>query len=273
MLSSRQSRRAQNILLLTGLFLALYYFFVFRPIDRKAAELDSPLQDAWKKLSAVQISTGGQDSPDLDNLKDTLDEARIAVRTLQSARESIEAAVAMDPSVRERMREPFQLVDFQIEQLLRIEELGRAAQKNKVAIAPAVFAHFPEYQADHEGSELLWGQLALLHKVLNTAVQSQVSVIRNVELPPMEPRRTSTNAPVFLYEIPIQVELVGSMESVTKMLQALPRTGSETSDEGTHEPALFIERIVLRKSSTENPDEMHLDLRVVGFVYSEVKKK
>ncbi|MBA4149791.1 MAG: hypothetical protein H0X66_16885 [Verrucomicrobia bacterium] len=275
MLSSRQSRRAQNILILTGLVLAMYYLVVFRPMDQRSAQLDRPLREAWQKLAAARISSDGDQELNIVEIEKNLQEVKGAVATIQQARETVEAAVALDRSVRHKMREPFQLVDFQIEELLRIEELGRSAQQNNVTIAPVVFAHFPEYQADRGESELLWGQLALLHRVLETAIDCKVSVIQSIQLPSLVPHaRSATNAPVFLYEIPLHVELVGSMESITKLLAALPHGGGEkeAADLSAVAPAssaLFIDRIVLRKNSPENPDEAHLDLRVCGFIYRE----
>lgn len=272
MLSSRQSRRAQTVLVLTGIILGMYYFFVFRPLHRRSAALDQPLREAWKKLADARISSDGDQALKIDEIDNDLREVRRAVTTLQLAQEKVETAVALDKSVRDKMAEPFQLVDFQIEELLRIEELGRSAQQNGVTIAPAVFSNFPEYQAERGESELLWGQLALLHQLLETAIRCKVSVVQNINLPPLVPHSRSTNASVFAYEIPVQVELVGSMESIAKLLAALPQEKAASPANVPTKSSLFVDRILLRKNSAENPEEAHLDLQVCGFIYRENNK-
>jgi hypothetical protein len=37
----------------------------------------------------------------------------------------------------------------------------------------------------------------------------------------------------------------------------------------TNKPAMFIERLTLRKQSPEKPEEVRASLRVVGFVFRE----
>ncbi len=271
MLSSRQTRRAQFILILTGLVFAAYYFFVFYPLSQRASAVDAPLLHAWQRLGAARISSNDDHELDMAAIDTNLQQLRAAVATLKTAGESIHKAVALDKSIHEKMGEPFQLVDFQIEELLRIEELGRMAQVNKVAIAPEVFSNFPEYRADRAESELLWGQLAFLHQVLANAIQCNVSAIQSIQLPSHIAHAHSTNAPGFLYEIPIQVELTGSVESISKLLNSLPLRGGKSSsglpEMPASKPSVFVDRIMLRKNSAESPDEAHLDLRVCGFIY------
>lgn len=87
-----------------------------------------------------------------------------------------------------------------------------------------------------------------------------------------------TNAPYAsagrsLVELPLQIELSGPTASVTRFLQTLPLRADEIKAAGlpestTNKPALFIDRLVLRKQSPEKPDEVHLSLRAVGFLFS-----
>ncbi|MDB6028712.1 MAG: hypothetical protein JWM68_4935, partial [Verrucomicrobiales bacterium] len=152
------------------------------------------------------------------------------------------------------------------------EELGRAAQQNNVFISSTVFTNFPEYRADRGLPELLWGQLIFLDQLLETAIRCKVSAIQSIDLPSYSGHTLSTNDPAFLYEIPLRVELTGSMASISKLLASLPLRAEEMKtahlpEANVDKPALFVHRFILTKSSPENPDEAHLDLRACGFVY------
>ncbi len=273
MLSPQHTRRAQRIVIFIGLGLAAYYFLIFHPLAQRAVQADQPLRAAWDKLSAARIRGGGQHL-DLIEMDRQIRQAKTAVTALDRSQERIRASVASDATVRLKNHEQFQLVDFQIEKLLRIEELGRAANQNTVTIAPSVFANFPEYRADRGLPELLWGQLIFVDQLLSTAIRCKVSAVQSLDLPSYTAHVRSTNEPAFLYEIPMKVEFVGSMESISKLLASLPLRAQETTAANlpqapADKPALFVHRFILTKNSTENPDEARLDLRACGFVYRE----
>ena len=256
-----------------GLGLAAYYFSIFHPLAQRAVEADKPLREAWDKLSAARIRGGGP-RLDLVEMDQQIRQAKAAVTALDRSQERILTSIDSDSAARLKNHEPFQLVDFQIEKLLHIEELGRAAGQSNVSILPTVFANFPEYRADRGIPELLWGQLTFVDQLFSTAIRCKVASIQSLDLPPYTAHARSTNEPAFLYEIPMRVEMTGSMESISKLLASLPLRSQETTAANlpqapVDKPALFVQRFILTKNSPTNPDEAHLDLRACGFVYRE----
>jgi hypothetical protein len=273
MLSPQQSRRAQRTIIIFTLGLFLYTFLVFQPLAKKADAADKPLRAAWDKLSKTHVG-GSSDKLDLNEIDQQLQKAKSVVSALERAQQRVFSSVSSDSTGRLKGREPFQLVDFQIEKLLQIEEIGRAAQSNNVAIATTVFSSFPEYRADRGLPELLWGQLVFVDQLLATAVRCKVSTIESLDLPPYTAHSRGSNDAPFLYEIPMRLEVKGSMESISKFLASLPLRAPEVTAANLPEappdkPGLYIHRFILIKSSPENPEEAHLDLRACGFVYRE----
>lgn len=271
MLSPQQTRRAQKLIILIMLGLAAYYFIIFRPLARRAEAADKPLREAWQQLSKARGRTGGTPL-DLNEMDQQLKRAKTSLASLDRARQRIRESVASDAVGRLKNHEPFQLVDFQIDKLLRIEELGRSAQQSNVTILPTVFTNFPEYRADRGIPELLWGQLTFVDQLLATAIRCNVSTIENIDLPPYVAHARTTNEAPFVYEIPVRLDVKGSFQSISKLLASLPLRAQETTAANlpqapVDKPALFVQRFILTKSSPENPDEAHLDLRACGFVY------
>jgi hypothetical protein len=77
-----------------------------------------------------------------------------------------------------------------------------------------------------------------------------------------------------LDEIPVQIELTGSTASVVRFLQGLPLRAEEINAAGlpeasTNKPAMFIDKLVLRRQSPDKPDEVRLALRIASFVFPE----
>ncbi|MDW8309892.1 MAG: hypothetical protein RMK20_11020, partial [Verrucomicrobiales bacterium] len=83
-----------------------------------------------------------------------------------------------------------------------------------------------------------------------------------------------TNGPATLAELPVQLELSGPAPNLARFLETLPQRGEELRAAGqtnvpADKPALFIERLVLRKQTPERRDEVRATLRAVGFVLRE----
>ena len=62
--------------------------------------------------------------------------------------------------------------------------------------------------------------------------------------------------------------------AVAALLRSLPLRAEEMKAAGLPEalpqkPAMFIDRMTLKKQSPEKPDEVHASLRIVGFVLRE----
>jgi hypothetical protein len=264
MLTIRHARRAQRMLLLLGLLLALYYFAGHRPLSRRAERLQVPRAEMGKNLAAVGVERA--DAVTLAKVEGQLARLKSSLVVLKSGREALESSVAFPADVQAKIREPFQLVDYQIEKQFLVEELSFAAQQHQVSVSPAVLAAFPDYSAEQTQPNLLWAQLAIVNQLLSSVVECKVASIEMLEVPaPVNHRFDGTNS--VLDEIAVRIEMRGSMAALGQWLATLP----QRTDAGTNlvavKPAVFIDRFLLRKSSRENSDEARLEVKVCAFSF------
>lgn len=270
---SLKNQRRQWLIGLAALICAVYYAAVFRPLTRRTEALDRPLADLARErvASNQQPATAGCN---LAQLTENLRRAQSSAAALEKVRRQISARVELEPDIRTRLRDPFQLVDFQNERQNRIEQLGRLAKQLQVSLEPRVFAGFPEHHAELQPA-MLWPQLAITCHLLATAIQCKVGTVRSLALLPLaaNPSAGDTNG---LAAIPVRIELIGSMTAISRFLLSLPLRAGEIQGQGLPEivpakPALFIDHLIARKQSPEKPDDVLLDLQVSGFVSRESK--
>ena len=266
-------RRRRSLVPLAALALTAGFLFVLMPLAQRADKLKSPLDKAWLKLSAA---LGQTNSPTIDfvGITNQLDATRQAIAALETARKKAAARADLGDAVRERMNAPFQLVDYENERGKQQDDLRKLAAQHQVTLAPAVFEGYPAHTADVKQPTLLWAELALIEDLLTTAIRCKVAAIHSLNVP-----LALTNAPPpegirTLAEIPVQIEFTAAAPIVAQLLQSLPLRADEMKAAGlpevpTNKPALFIERLTLRKQSPEKPEEVRASLRVVGFVFRE----
>lgn len=268
-----QEYRRRGIIPLAGVALAAYYLFIFLPLGRRAESRDAPLQEAWQNLYGLLDQTNAT-AVNFRHLTNQLSETRQALVILENAKQHATARLQLAQPVRDRMHAPFQLVEYQNERSKQLDELGNLAKQQQVAVAPAVFAGFPEHTADVKQPALLWAALALIDGLLRTAVQCKVAAIHSLEVPLALTNAPPTNGMERLAEIPLQLEFTASVASATRLLQCLPLRAEEIRAAGLPEapadkPALFVDRLIMRKQSPDKPDEVRVSLRVSGFVLRE----
>jgi hypothetical protein len=268
----KQQRVYQRTLFLIGLVLSLYFLLGYQRLSRRVAALDAPLTNAWQKLLATELENGVVDPRNLSRIAENLRQVERSVALLESTAQKVASRIELDGTIRAKLKEPFQLIDFQNERQLRIEELSRLAKQQQVVLEPAVLAGFPESTADRKQPELLWVQLAMINKLLSAAIACKAMNVKSILLPPVEPHQSQSDGREFLDEIPVRIELTGSMEAMSRYLFCLPLRAEELKPLGLPEnfpskPVLFIDKLLVRKQSPEKPDEVSVDLRVCGFVY------
>jgi len=274
MMSFLREHKRRAIIPLLGLGLAAYYFLVFEPLRHQAAEFDAPLRQAWKTLASTLDETNAV-SLDFAAITNQLRETRLAMAQLEGARKKATPRIEMGPALRQKMRAPFQLVEYESDRDKEIEELTTLAAQQKVTLEPAVFSGFPEHTADTRQPSLLWPALAFIDGLLSSAIQCKVTVIHSLESPLALSDAPSTNAlPGRLAEIPLQVELTAPAANVDQWLRSLPLRAEELRAAGLPEvprgkPPLLIDRLVIRKQAPEKPDEVRVWLRAVGYVIQE----
>jgi hypothetical protein len=274
MLTEAKRRRVQRFLVLGGMGLALFFLAVYRPLSRYAAALDEPLLKYWRDLGTLTLQTTSFTGEDLPRIEEALQQVQSSLATLDKAGQSVATLLQLDPAVRAKLGAPFQLIDFQNERLLQLEELGRLAAQQQVRLGPGVAAGFPEYTADRQQPALLWAQLTLLRHLLAAAVNAKVTAVTEVKLPPVQFHASRTNSHDHLAEVALQIQLSGAAPAVARFLQSLPLRAEEIKARGlpealTNKPALFIDQVFLRKESRDKAEDVRLELTTCGFVYRE----
>jgi hypothetical protein len=183
----------------------------------------------------------------------------------------------LEENLRAKLNAPFLLVDYENE-VSRLNgtngTLTRLAKQQGVGLETNLFAGFPQQTVDVKEPALLWAELAFLDTLLTTAINAKVTTIHSVAAPLPLTNAPPTNGVRSLAELPVHIELTGSIPIVARFLQTLPLRAGEVKAAGlpeasTNKSVLFIDRLVLRKQAPDKPDEVRASLRVVGFVFRE----
>lgn len=270
MMTPKGLLRFQLLLLAGAGGLLLLYALAYRPLSREAVELDKPLTNAWKKLlddTRANEALRGLDDLDIQASRSEV-ERQLAV--LQQAAKQAHAWIDLEPELRAKLKEPFQLVDFDQAKLQTILDLRRLAEARKVVLADAALRGFPDFTSDLAKPALLWAQLAFVKQLLVLAVEQQPAVIRSLTLLPPRAHLSADGKETFLEELALRIELDGPVDAVVGLLRSLPLRSSELKEQGLrevpgkHQP-LFIDRFLLR-NSTNAPNDASLDLLVSRFI-------
>jgi hypothetical protein len=262
-----------TIVPIAGLVLAAYYLVVLLPLSRRAEGLDDPVNRAWKKLS-LSLDQTNTSTIDFLHITNQLSETRQALLTLDNAKKDATARLQLDPALRLKIHSDFVLVQYENERSQQRETLANLAKQAKVDIDPTVLTSYPEYTFDVLQPNYLWAALSFSDSLVRTAVGCKVSAIQALDVPPVLTNRPSTSSAERLVEIPVQLEFTGSATNADKFLQCLPLRAEEARAAGltntpADKPVLFIDRLVVQKQSPDKVDEVHVWLRVVGFVLRE----
>ena len=107
------------------------------PLDRKAENLDEPLQKAWQKLS-FSLEQTNTAAVDFLHITNQLNETRQALLILENAKRQAIARLNLGAPVRAKMHTDFALVDYENERSKQLDELSNLAKQQQVTVDPAV---------------------------------------------------------------------------------------------------------------------------------------
>ncbi len=251
---------------------ALCFAFVFKPLARKAAALDDRLTSLWQQLDTAGVAAAADTGVNLAEL-DTQSRRFVGLATrLKADGSGFTNRLALDAPTCEKIRMPFQLFEFQNERQLRIEKLGKLGQEKKVVMAPATFLGFPDYSSEQKQPGLLWGQLALVQYAVEAGVQCQLASIESLSSSLPRPITSEETLPAAADELSVTMEVTGTSPAITRFLLCLALKPEEAKAMGLpvvagNKPALFVDRILMRKHSLEKPDSVKLDLRITALVF------
>jgi hypothetical protein len=199
---------------------------------------------------------------------------RITAQNVSRFGERVVARTRFDSDVRDKVLRPFQLVEFQNERQLLLEELDRCARTNRATISLAVKWGYPEYSADLAQPGLLWAELAMVHSTCLTALHCGVRSIDSVSVRQPRPIQLDESQPPVVEELPGRILVTGSMGAVRRFLTCLALRTEEGKALGLPpiapgKPALFIDRIMLKRDMPVEPDTVRLEMRYSGLFYRE----
>jgi hypothetical protein len=262
--------RFQYALVAACALVTLLFLWVYRPLARNAARLDQSLNDTWKRLVDLNLRNKIRLGMDLETVSQNLMVAEKSLSSLKRASQNVRNQLEFDETIRERMRQPFQLLDYEQRRFQIIDLLARLAASNKVALDPAAVTGLPQYfyAPDDDRPQLLWAQLAVASRLLALAITNKVGAIRSLRMLPSRAHASPDSSEILFEEYPVHIVLGGSMESVLNLLLGLPSRSPPSPSVGPPlppSPALFLDRVIL-KSAPGNANEVTLDAIICGFL-------
>jgi len=277
----------QRIAILAMVALAVAYFGLLRPLARRVVAEDEPLRGVLEQLGKATAEAGLPAGIGFGALSNRL-------RSLEAATADFEAAVGeamprleAPPELRVRLEEPFQLVEFLNESQRRVEELQTAAQAAKVGMTPGLARGFPSYRPELARPELLWVQLAMVSRVVQTAVRVGVREVKEVSVEPLAVQEVATDfgpvvppqmqAPVRGQDgsgwvaLRLHVTVVGTVNAMGQLMLGLTMTPEEVGRLGLPEalggkPALFIDQVLMRRNELQEAEQVQLEMVVSTVV-------
>ncbi|HRT09632.1 MAG TPA: hypothetical protein P5233_14730 [Candidatus Paceibacterota bacterium] len=250
--------------------LALLYGLVYLPLAREARAIDDPVEKAWKKLAAALGQTNAT-TLDFLFITNQLNETRQAIAHLAEARKAAEDRFQLPGPLRERLAAPFQLVEYQNELSKYLDDLSRRAKEQKITVDPLVFSGFPEHTADMQDPAMLWAALAFTGDLLDTALRCKVTALHALDARVQRVDPMLAGSTGRWVEIPIEVEFTAPAASATSFVQSLPRRveeilAAQLPEAPPGKSPLLIENLIIRKQTPEQPEEVRIWLRAIGFV-------
>jgi hypothetical protein len=269
MISERKLRRFQLGLLLAAGALFAFYWFVYRSVSTWASDLDRPTADAWKRLVLLAQTNANVRTLDEAQLQVNVQRMQQAAALLQQAGQAALARIELDPQTQSRLKEEFQLLEFDRSRFEVSTALRRAAESRKIQIAEPGLRGLPEFDPELQPAALHWAQLAFARQALATAIAATPRAISNLTMLPVRTYLSRDSRDAMLAECPMRLELAGPAASLMTFLSSLPLRTNELAAAGTpvipdKRQPLFIDRLILRNSPAVL-NESTLEVVVTGF--------
>lgn len=276
----------QRLLLLAAAGLAVAYLALVYPTTRRIRDEDSALAELRQRLEMATLEAGLPTGSSFEALAARLEAISASSQAFATAVNESLPRLQQPAELKARLEEPFQLFAFLNESQRRLDEITALAQTAKVTLTPGLAAGLPTYRQDLAHPEMLWVQLATLHRLVRTAVRAGVREVREVSVEPLavaEPAEFGPSLPpTALPTAPtnrwttlrIHLTTLGTVDALGRFLLASALTPEELKRTGLPEdlagqPALFLERVILRRDQLDAAEQAQLDLVVATVVPAE----
>jgi hypothetical protein len=269
MISERKLRRFQFSLLLAAGALFAFYWFAYRSVSGWARDLDKPAADAWKRLITAAQNVSMVRALDARALQAGVLQMQLSAGLLRQAAASAGTRIGLDAETQARLKDEFQLLEYDRSRLQVGAGLKGEAAKRKVVLAEPAVSGLPEFDPNLSQPSLLWAQLAFARQLVATALAAQPRAVSNLTMLPIVTHVAGESRQPVLHQFRMRLELFGPTASAVKFLRGLPLTGGEFAAAGLAEPPgkaqpLFVDHLLLKNVSAI-PEETSLEVVVTAF--------
>ena len=256
-------------MILTGI-IVIYYLLISRPLSLRTQALDQPLLRAWTLLEQANQESLTQDRLDLDHISRGLQHLQSRLAQPTNANQQLLSRIAIATTYQERIQQPFQLIDYQNERQSVIETLETKAQAENVQLPPGVLQSFPQHDSEKTTPQLIWAELALTKHLIHSMIAAQVESIDSLKSARQQALPHS-HTMARLAPVRMETSFRCQADALSRLMTLLPSTPSEMlelvqTDYPPGKPSLFVDQILAQKSSPEEPNQVSVWLKVVGFI-------
>ena len=266
-------------MIMLALGTCLFYFLVLIPLDKKVQALNTPLQLSWTRLgdSINTNKLGG--ALDIHAMNELTSSMESTFASFTDAEANLISRVLLPEETQAKMEQSFQLVEYE-NALVALEVfLKKSAAEKTISVGDEVFKGLPRHDVAVEEPRLLWAGLAFANYLLSLAIECQLdSILRFESLPPQLTEDASISKRNRLHRSRFSMSVQCDMAEAQQFLAALPLRGDEAESlelpmVHPEKPALYIERLLLKKTPKGSANQVMLDLVVNGFTYHEIKER
>lgn len=244
-----------------------YFLLVYRPLNARTKEKDSLLRQTWSRLEEINRKKQAPDRIDFNLISQSLKQL---APNMESVKQTLLSRIEIDSFYRDKSLE-FKLVDYQNHRQEVIESLDKLAQSRQSRIPPSVFEGFPAYHSDLSHPKYLWVELLLTQHLLQSMIYADVESIAKLSV--QRERSPSVDADRLSPLIPVvsEVRFVCDSGSLSRLLLMLLLRSEEIQKELTidyppNKPSLYVDQILIQKSSPERPARVAVWMKTVGFI-------
>ena len=266
-------------MIILALGTCLFYFLVLIPLDRKVQALNTPLQLSWARLgdSINTNKLGG--ALDIHAMNELTSSMESTFASFTDAEANLISRVLLPEETQAKMEQSFQLVEYE-NALVALEVfLKKSAAEKTISVGDEVFQGLPRHDVALEEPRLLWAELAFANYLLSLAIECQLdSILRFESLPPQLTEDASISKRHRLHRSRFNMSVQCDMAVAQQFLAALPLRGDEAESlelpmVHPEKPALYIERLLLKKTTKGSANQVALELVVNGFTYHKTKER
>lgn len=142
-----------------------------------------------------------------------------------------------------------------------------------------MFQGLPRHDVAFDEPHLLWADLAFANYLLSLAIECQLDSIEQFKtLSPSAVEVSAISKPHRLHRSRFSMDIQCDMAQAQQFLTALPLRGDEAGRQELpmvhpEKPALFIEKILLKKNDKGSMNQVGLQLVINGFIYHKSQER